>query len=221
MGKTSKLIKKEMLSEMATLTKIVVPKLAPNIGVEKLYIYDIATDTKDTYTATKIYEIQDSTVQATYAPNETPSEDFADNKKTWVDYTSSPSGTLVTSGISTELLVSMLGYESDGKGSYKESTKNRPNCGCFYLIQTKNGYFIRQIFNFTASQDSETYDSKQTNTTYGHVTYNISPVSSVFFDGYSRLIDCQDEVFAGKKAVEILEELALDPSKSWTTTVGV
>lgn len=193
----------------------------PYVGFARLAIGRIDKDTKEAYTAnTNVAEFVDGAVSMSFNISASETAFYSSNKKTASDYTFSPTASIAYAGDNEEIDQILFGKVSKG-GAVMENLGTAPECFALGLMNTADGWVIRQILKFTAAKDDVAISTKGESVSFTNPSASLSCMASTYFQAYTRDFYSTNEAFADMTADEVFDALLADPSKTFGDDVGV
>lgn len=196
---------------------VIVINNVPYIGCEDLYVYKVAEDTEEAYSAGEVVYKVPELVAVSYNVSATDTSFYANNVKKITDTTYSPSASYTLSGDDATLEEFVFGKVKEG-AALKDNLTGAPEIGCFYAkTRAKGAWTITQILKATASKADATVDTKAEGTTFQTSVTNLSPLFSEHFKTYTREFFSEESVFEGHTLAEVLDILAKNPAEKFDT----
>jgi hypothetical protein len=197
--------------------QIIVINNVPYTGCENLYVYKIAADTEEAYTAGEtVYKVPEL-VAVSYNVSASDTSFYANNVKKITDTTYSPTASYTLSGDDAKLDEFVFGKVKEG-AALKDNLTGAPEIGVFFAkTRAKGAWTITQILKCTASKADATVDTKGESTTFQTAVTNLSPLFSEHFKTYTREFYSEESVFEGHTLDEVLNELAKNPAETFDT----
>lgn len=192
-------------------------KTMPYVGFERLVVGRVDSDTKEGYSAsTEVAEFVDGAVSMSFNISASETAFYSSNKKTASDYTFSPTASIAYAGDNYEIDKILFGKVEDG-GAVKENLGTAPECFAIGLMNTANGWVIRQILKFTAAKDDVAVTTKGESVTFTNPSASLSCLASTYFNSYTRDFYSDNPAFEGMTANEVFDALVAEPSKKFDT----
>ena len=183
-------------------------KTMPYVGFERLVVGRVDSDTKEGYSAsTEVAEFVDGAVSMSFNISASETAFYSSNKKT---------ASIAYAGDNYEIDKILFGKVEDG-GAVKENLGTAPECFAIGLMNTANGWVIRQILKFTAAKDDVAVTTKGESVTFTNPSASLSCLASTYFNSYTRDFYSDNPAFEGMTANEVFDALVAEPSKKFDT----